>query len=485
MKAPVLLCLAFSLATALAEKRPAENPDNSDDAQASAAFLAGDYDTAISLYNEVIKAHPKEALAYNGRALVYRYKKDDAKALADFDQAIRLKPFWMFYYNRGVTRYENGDAKSAIADLTRALQNKPGGPRARADCLVARARCYINQAESAPAMSDLNAAIKLHEDSEAHRLRGIVHKVAHEYDKSLADYEKAIALDPKNADAYGTEAYLLSVCPAPKYRDGAKAVRYATKACELTEWRITQAIEALAAAYAETGDFDKAIQFQKQADEMDKQADPAPLALYEKHQPLRDLNRSEKTIPLPEAGKVAIKLGEKLTAHFEVDGENLGNPTTAKGEHVGENSFALDFHLHNGGRLLLLQHSFPKIIRVRCLARLKGQDAYFETDLLPVPPNATSREIWSEQIEELVLFDFHFEGRKSEKSVTERAMKQGMSYGSTTRTPSFAVRSAKSPLSRRVIGPTSPLPIVRPSSLITPANSPMVPVQNISSAPKT
>ena len=327
----------------------------------------------------------------------------------------------MFYYNRGVTRYEAGDDKSAIADLTRALQDKPSDPQFRALCLVMRARCYINQAKSAPAMSDLNAAIKLHEDSEAYRLRGIVHKVAHEYDKSLADYEKAIALDPKNADAYGTEAYLLSVCPVPKYRDGAKAVRYATKACELTEWHEARAIDSLAAAYAETGDFDKAIQFQKQADEMDKKADPDRLALYEKHQPFRDLNRAEKAVPLPETGKVAIKLGEKLTAHFEVDGEELTNPTTAKGDHPGENSFALDFHLHNGHRLLLLQHSFSKIIRVRCLARLKDQDAYFETDLLPIPPHEINREIWSEQIEELVLFDFHFEGRRSEKSVTERA----------------------------------------------------------------
>src|SRR5438067_2715836 len=167
MKVPVLLCLAFSLTTALAENRPAENSDKSDDAKASAAFLAGDYDAAISLYNEVIKANPKAALAYNGRALAYRYKKDITKALADFDQAIRLKPFSMFYYNRGVTRYENGDDKSAIADLTRALQGKPGDPHVRAICLVARARCYINQAKSTPAMSDLNAAIKLREDSDA------------------------------------------------------------------------------------------------------------------------------------------------------------------------------------------------------------------------------------------------------------------------------------------------------------------------------
>ena len=421
MKAPVLLCLAVSLVTALAKNPPAQNPDKSDDAKASAAFLAGDYDTAISLYSEVIKADPKAEFAYHGRALAYRNKKETAKALADFDQAIRLRPLWMFYYNRGITHYDNGDDKSAIADLTHALKDKPSDPRTRADCLVARARCYISQAKSAPAMSDLNAAIKLNgTDSEAYRLRGILHKVAHEYEKSLKDYEKAIALDPKNASAYGTEAYLLSVCPAPKYRDGAKAVRYALKACELTEWRDAGAIEALAVAYAETGDFDKAIQFQKQADEISKRPDLDRLALYEKHQPFRDLNRAEKAIPLPETGKVAIKLGEKLTARFDVDGENLTNPTTAKGDRLGENSFTLDFHLHKRGRMLLLEHSFSKIIRVRCLARLKDQDAYFETDLLPVPPKAINPELWSEQIEELVLFDFHFDGRAPEKSVTSR-----------------------------------------------------------------
>src|SRR6202040_3175618 len=108
MKVPVLLGLVFSLATAFAENRSAENADKSDDAKASAAFLAGDYDAAISLYTEVIKANPKAALAYNGRALAYRQKGETARALADFDQAIRLKPQLMFYFNRGFTHYANG-----------------------------------------------------------------------------------------------------------------------------------------------------------------------------------------------------------------------------------------------------------------------------------------------------------------------------------------------------------------------------------------
>ena len=53
---------------------------------------------------------------------------------------------------------------------------------------------------------------------------------------------------------------------------------------------------------------------------------------------------------------------------------------------------------------------------------------------------------------------------------------------STTRVPPLAVRFANSAARRSVIGPMAPLPILRPSTCVTPASSPMVPVQKASSA---
>lgn len=53
---------------------------------------------------------------------------------------------------------------------------------------------------------------------------------------------------------------------------------------------------------------------------------------------------------------------------------------------------------------------------------------------------------------------------------------------SATTVPSQAVNSAKSFESRCVTGPIVPVPITRPSTRTTSASSPIVPVQNISSA---
>jgi hypothetical protein len=65
--------------------------------------------------------------------------------------------------------------------------------------------------------------------------------------------------------AYSGLATIRASCTDSSIRDGAEAVRAATKACELTGWKDSQNLDLLAIAYAESENFPKAVEYEKQA----------------------------------------------------------------------------------------------------------------------------------------------------------------------------------------------------------------------------
>jgi tetratricopeptide (TPR) repeat protein len=52
----------------------------------------GDLDRAIADFDEVIRLVPTVARAYNNRAAAWKAKRDFDRAIADYDEAIRLDP---------------------------------------------------------------------------------------------------------------------------------------------------------------------------------------------------------------------------------------------------------------------------------------------------------------------------------------------------------------------------------------------------------
>jgi tetratricopeptide (TPR) repeat protein len=59
----------------------------------------GDLDRAIADYNEAIRLDRKYALAYNARSDAYRAKGDLDRAITDYNEAIRLDPKVSAPYN--------------------------------------------------------------------------------------------------------------------------------------------------------------------------------------------------------------------------------------------------------------------------------------------------------------------------------------------------------------------------------------------------
>ena len=92
----------------------------------SAHLGAGEYDQAISAFEEAIRVNLKSAEAYNGRGFASYNKGEYDSAIADYNTAIGIYPeFAKAYDNRGYTRYNKGEYDSAIKDLDVAVRLDP------------------------------------------------------------------------------------------------------------------------------------------------------------------------------------------------------------------------------------------------------------------------------------------------------------------------------------------------------------------------
>ena len=94
---------------------------------------------------------------------------------------------------------------------------------------------------------------------------GQAHLGVLEYPEALAMFEKAAELAPQDSTALHMVSYVRSTCPDSTLRDGRKAVRLSELACELTHQKDWYCLSGLANAWAECGDFDKAVHFAEHA----------------------------------------------------------------------------------------------------------------------------------------------------------------------------------------------------------------------------
>jgi serine/threonine protein kinase/tetratricopeptide (TPR) repeat protein len=186
------------------KQMPGQPPDDSNVTklvnQARNEAEAEQYDKAVADYTEAIRLKPDYAEAYNGRGQSYFKLKQYDKAISDYSDAIRIKAdFTEAYSNRAFAYTRVGQFEKAIADCNDAIRIKPDF----AEAYKNRANPHNSLQQYEDAINDSNEAIRLKPDyAEAYANRATGYNGLKQYDKAIADCEEASRLKPDLFQAY-------------------------------------------------------------------------------------------------------------------------------------------------------------------------------------------------------------------------------------------------------------------------------------------
>jgi|GEM_PF-1160763 len=160
-----------------------------------------------------------------------------------------------------------------------------------------RAKAYYYMRKCELALQDCNDALRQNRTFiEAALLRAGANACLGKYADALKEIDHCISLHPRRdayARALSDRARIRATCPDPAFRDGQAAVKDATNACKLMQWKDEISIDVLAMAYAEAGDFNSAVRYAEEA-LATKGVSPAHskkiqrhIELFKRHKPLR------------------------------------------------------------------------------------------------------------------------------------------------------------------------------------------------------
>jgi tetratricopeptide (TPR) repeat protein len=253
-------------------------------------------ESAMRDFNEALRRDPNHAAAYLNRGTAYAALGQRDKALADYDEAIRKNPeMETAYYNRSVLLAALGDHTRALGDLNEATRRNPRSSRMR----LGRANAYWKLNKTDLALADYRAAAGLAPPDAKERMhRGLAFFYLGDYRSAAADFALAKQQLPLSSYVLGASAWFKATCPDAVFRNGAEALQESKKACELTNWRDPDQLDAYAGACAEVGNYEGALKYQTEAikvrgvsadTEMEEH-----LHCYQQHRPYREEPKSSR-----------------------------------------------------------------------------------------------------------------------------------------------------------------------------------------------
>lgn len=252
------------------------------------------FQRAISM-NEA-KPEPK---LYSDLGYVLQLQGKHDQAVENYNKALSLDPaFIPAIFNMAGMLKLQGKLDGALSHYRRAMELSPGN--AEVYNSIGIILSMKNQFEDASVY--YSKALEIKPDiASAHKDLGKIYVIQKDFERAVISFTEALKYNPDLPDALNSLAWLLAVDKGSKTHDPQKALRLATRACELTEFLEAEIMDTLAVSYAALGKFSEAVDTAQKALQLaraDKQKQLAEriqtrLKLYKNDQPYSEALRDK------------------------------------------------------------------------------------------------------------------------------------------------------------------------------------------------
>jgi tetratricopeptide (TPR) repeat protein len=252
-------------------------PDYSDahDNLGNALLQKGSVDEAIAHFQKALQLKPDNAEThYNlGNAMFQKGSVDEA--IAHFQKTLQFKPNYADAHNNlGNALLQKGSVDEAVTHFQKALQINPNYANAH----INLGNILLEKGSVDEAIAQYQKALQIEPDSAVvHNNLGYALLQKGSVDEAIVHYQKALGINPGYTEALNNLAWVLATSSQASLRNGGKAVELAQRANQLTGGENPAILHTLAAAYAEAGRFNDALQSAQKAFELAKAAEQQDL----------------------------------------------------------------------------------------------------------------------------------------------------------------------------------------------------------------